>query len=434
MQTKEPKQVTLVITSCNRWDLLEKTLRSFYAMNDYPIRETIIFEDGRMIPESFREKFKHHRIKWLHSDVNVGQVVAIDTLYQNVKTEYVFHCEDDWQFIRPGFIQDSMKILEADEGRKIVTVWLRGLNYGRIMHPLEQGEKIIGGVACKYLQLNYAKTWHGFTWNPGLRRMSDYNLAAPFSKIAEFNPEIAHTAEAKVGQFYHSFGYRAVTLFETYVKHIGDGRHVGPAKKNRTIIKNQKHKMKKTLTEIGRKHNTDKATYHLFTDFYEQEFNKRNFVPKRILEIGIKDGASLRMWKEFFPEADVVGVDITLPKKQTPNGVSWIQGNAYSKDVLDYLEDDCRRNGKFDLVIDDGSHIWSHQIFFLENYQKFVSQNGAMILEDLHTSFTEGEYKDCEEPPFNAVMEILNLGVKGNVFFRIKDVKTDSITSIFWNR
>ena len=54
-----------------------------------------------------------------------------------VDTEYIFHMEEDWEFLKPSFIEDSMKVLEADEN--ILQVWLRGVDDTTLPHPWEDG-------------------------------------------------------------------------------------------------------------------------------------------------------------------------------------------------------------------------------------------------------------------------------------------------------
>ena len=49
----------------------------------------------------------------------------IDLAYSNVDTEWIFHCEDDWEFYREGFVEDSMALLEANP--EALQVWLRCL-------------------------------------------------------------------------------------------------------------------------------------------------------------------------------------------------------------------------------------------------------------------------------------------------------------------
>lgn len=56
----------------------------------------------------------------------------------------------------------------------------------------------------------------------------------------------------------------------------------------------------KKLTEIGLKYETDKAYFHLFTEFYNDYFDEFLNKPINILEIGIASGSSLLMLKEFF--------------------------------------------------------------------------------------------------------------------------------------
>ena len=64
------------------------------------------------------------------------------------------------------------------------------------------------------MDLGFLDKWHGFTWNPGLRRLEDYLAIALFSKNAPY--------EAKASVAYAQLGFRAAILRESgYVKHIG---------------------------------------------------------------------------------------------------------------------------------------------------------------------------------------------------------------------
>ena len=63
------------------------------------------------------------------NETRIGQIKSIDKAYKEVKTEYVFHCEDDWEFLREGFIEKSMEMLKEDP--KIAVVGLR--SKGRLL-------------------------------------------------------------------------------------------------------------------------------------------------------------------------------------------------------------------------------------------------------------------------------------------------------------
>ena len=167
-----------------------------------------------------------------------------------------------------------------------------------------------------------------------------------------------------------------------------------------------------TLQEIGLKHNTDKATYHKFCDFYERELQGKEITS--ILEIGVKDGASLRMWKEFYPHAEVIGVDITRPLKI--KGCTVIRADGTKP--IEQLK------GKiFDLIIDDGSHLVSHQIVSFLLYKN--SFNVAYIVEDLHTSFLQ-EYIDQTMTAY----EWFNLYAPIKIYQRDTGIYHDSVTGI----
>lgn len=135
-----------------------------------------------------------------------------------------------------------------------------------------------------------------------------------------------------------------------------------------------------TLHQIGLKHGTDKAAFHGYCDFYEQELQGLN--PKRILEIGVKDGASLRMWKEFYPDAEVVGIDINEPIE--------VPGcKVFKMDQTDVYH--LLTLGGFDLIIEDGSHMTLHQqITFMFLFNNSLHPGGIYIIEDIHTSFYTG--------------------------------------------
>ena len=64
------------------------------------------------------------------------------------------------------------------------------------------------------------------------------------------------------------------------------------------------------LHELGLKYKTDKAHYHNFTNIYDD--NLKHLIGKNInfLEIGIEHGFSLKMWQDFFQNANIFGADI----------------------------------------------------------------------------------------------------------------------------
>lgn len=149
------------------------------------------------------------------------------------------------------------------------------------------------------------------------------------------------------------------------------------------------------LNELGIKHRTDKGTHgkrgelgkgHDYLRTYERHLPADREAVQRVLEIGVQRGASIRMWEEYFPNAQVFGLDI----QETALNVTGERITIRLVDQSDAtaLEAFAQEFGPFDLIVEDGSHIWSHQITSLQTLLKHVSPGGRYIVEDLHTSFS----------------------------------------------
>jgi hypothetical protein len=218
--------ITICLTSCGRFDLLEKTISSLVSYWDGPAPyEFLIHEDSGQVPASLAIELnrflqRHWKIsaKWSYSHYK-GQVNAIDTLYCQVQTPYIFHCEDDWEFYQEGFIKDSLSVLQHD--KDIYTVWLRHPS-DRNGHPVLNGQRLTkDNIRFQELAVGYRRIWHGFTWNPGLRRLSDYRMAGHFSDFCTWNNSNHAQSEEQFNAYYRRLGFKNATLCRGFVKHIG---------------------------------------------------------------------------------------------------------------------------------------------------------------------------------------------------------------------
>jgi len=226
MRLNANADITVVVTSCNRHDLLARTLESFRDHEtEGRVARILVAEDGDADPSQVCARFGAEHFS---TGARVGQIRLIDQAYARVATPFIFHLEDDWEFYRPGFMQKSRKFLEGDP--QILLVQLRAWadNNG---HPIDH---VAPDHSCGVLALGYCEIWHGFTFNPGLRRLSDYRrLGGSYEKQPRTMFLKAKTAtaalpfEAEASAFYHRLGYRAVILDEGgYIRHIGADRHV----------------------------------------------------------------------------------------------------------------------------------------------------------------------------------------------------------------
>lgn len=142
------------------------------------------------------------------------------------------------------------------------------------------------------------------------------------------------------------------------------------------------------LCQLAEKHGTDK--YPWYTPFYHALLKDRREFVQRVLEIGIgtvgamshvenySPGASLRMWRDYFPHAEIWGLDRNL-EAENEERISVFQGEQTNLQTLDYLAV-C---GPWDLIIDDGSHDPADQKKTFEHLYPSVRDGGLYIIEDV---------------------------------------------------
>ena len=123
-----------------------------------------------------------------------------------------------------------------------------------------------------------------------------------------------------------------------------------------------------------------------YFEIYERLFGK--FINKKItfVEIGIGDGGSLFMWKNFFgKKARIIGIELNPDAKKLEKfGFEIFIGNQ--SDPL-FWKKFYNKVGKIDILLDDGGHKNIQQITSLMESYKFINPNGLIAIEDTHTSY-----------------------------------------------
>lgn len=143
-----------------------------------------------------------------------------------------------------------------------------------------------------------------------------------------------------------------------------------------------------TMDVIARRYGTDKSFLaHNYVRIYEKLFHSWRQKEIKLLEIGVWDNArSLRMWKDFFPNAKIIyGIDLD-PAYNIDCGdrIKIATGDQSDPQFLDRI---LFEEEYFDIIIDDGSHQSRHQIATFEHLFPRLSNDGYYIVEDLHTSY-----------------------------------------------
>jgi spermidine synthase len=137
---------------------------------------------------------------------------------------------------------------------------------------------------------------------------------------------------------------------------------------------------------------TDKNTVHSYIELYESLFQNKKESAKNVLEIGIgdfndKNGGSLKLWHDYFTNANIHGIDILSPDRiidelQNNNRVVlYTETDGYDETFFNntFLE----KNIKFDILLDDGPHTYESMVQFIKLYSQVMAEDGILIIEDV---------------------------------------------------
>jgi hypothetical protein len=212
--------ITLVVTACNRNDLLKRTLDSFIRTNcggAKPDAAIIIEGGGADKPDWLKNDIHYYSsnigtVTYIRNEGRKGQIYSIDRAYSMVKTDYIFHCEEDWEFVQGGGWMTESKLL-LEQYPQIIQVSLRG-DTG--WHTLIDKPP----YTCKIAQPYWREGWGGISFNPGLRRLSDYKKIGSYGRYTTYGTTgLGH--ELMLSKMLLDTGYVIADLNRVIVTHTG---------------------------------------------------------------------------------------------------------------------------------------------------------------------------------------------------------------------
>jgi hypothetical protein len=147
---------------------------------------------------------------------------------------------------------------------------------------------------------------------------------------------------------------------------------------------------KGSLVLMSRQYLTDKSYEHNYYELvYDELFKDTREQVTKLVEIGVYTGESIRLWRDYFVNAEIIGVDIdtgTFEKHQVNTSrdrITILQADQSKENDIRTVQNNI---GKVDIIIDDGSHRMLDQQFLLSKLFKNIKSKGIYIIEDLHTS------------------------------------------------
>ena len=156
---------------------------------------------------------------------------------------------------------------------------------------------------------------------------------------------------------------------------------------------------------------SDKGTVHCYIDeWYNSEFTPIRYEKINILEIGINKGDSLILWRDWFINSNVYGIDngdeMTDEYFNIVNNIDGVNiqyADAYTHEVVSLYQ-----NNFFDYIIDDGPHTLNSQIKCVDMWFSKLKSGGKLIIEDV---WDIDSYKE-EFDKLNIPYEIIDLRSK----------------------
>lgn len=191
------------------------------------------------------------------------------------------------------------------------------------------------------------------------------------------------------------------------------------------------------LTMFAIRNGTDKFGYHDYTPNYHSLFARFRNRPIRLLEIGVggygqvhRGGESLATWRDYFPLARIVGLDIQKKILDFGPRVRIVQGSQVDPGFLAQVVDE---EGPFDLIIDDGSHQNEHVIESFGLLFPTLAPGGIYVVEDTQTAFVprRGGSPDLKQPnSIGFFAQLLNRLLTGNDGPDIVTIPADGLSGI----
>jgi len=157
-------------------------------------------------------------------------------------------------------------------------------------------------------------------------------------------------------------------------------------------------------------YNTDKIT-HGYLDVYDPILAPWVDKEIKVLEIGIRKGGSLQLWRDYFHLGVVFGIDIKLPEHFVPGErIQMFEGSQSDKQFLSEVANKVAPEG-FDIIIDDASHIGTlTKTAFWHLFDNHLKPGGLYAIEDWGTGylddFPDGKRLDAVNLPVPTVQSL----------------------------
>jgi len=206
----DPGKMTVVLTSCGRFDLLEETVASF--LKHFDAQRIIVADDAGDAEGAARFAAKVPQVDIRVNAPRRGQMRSIDGLYASVATPYIVHLEDDWSFTGGVDLDKVVRFLEARPDVSVVCIGYRfDARFARSARKMTHE-----GIDYWIWDLDAHPKWFSYSFNPSVGRFALWQQIGPYASFK---------TEEGLSQFAKGRGLRIAMVIPSLAEHIGDKRH-----------------------------------------------------------------------------------------------------------------------------------------------------------------------------------------------------------------
>jgi hypothetical protein len=206
----DPGKLTVVLTSCGRFDLLAETITSF--LDHFDVDRIVVADDAGDAGAAAVFAAKVPKVDMRVNDPRRGQMRSIDGLFASVQTPHVVHLEDDWKFTGGVDLDKVVRFLEA---RPDVSVVCIGYRFDK-RFAASARKTTQDGIDYWVWDLDAHLKWFSYSFNPSVGRLAFWREHGPYEYFK---------TEEGLSQFAKGRGLRIAMLIPSLADHIGDERH-----------------------------------------------------------------------------------------------------------------------------------------------------------------------------------------------------------------
>lgn len=348
------------------------------------LRWMIIFDfddetDGLHLSEKVR-KFLDDRSEWISyeflkhpANKSSGGNHGKDTLIKRIDEGWIYQIDDDNE-LYPGFIEEIKSLIES--------------------HP----------------ESNLFCFWQLDRYRPN--KLEDIKIGVVDSAMYVFNKKACEGVDYPL--VYGGDG--------GFVRSMIDNPLSKSWLEKKYLCTYNKIRNMKNAGELGKlaiEFNSDKHSRHNYCGFYEELFSEYKDKPISLLELGVLRGGSVRMWRKWFAEAEIYGVDNgtdgEFPQIELPL-TKIVKADTQNISICDAL-----KWKQFDIIIDDADHHPYSQLKTMWNTWPLLKDNGIYVIEDVQNFSKWGKHWQ-----FASDFNVVDMRQKGGTY--------DSVMLVFRKR